>query len=552
MEGFQSILTIRRLGLVILAIIVFNFIPVRVFAMQGYGVSVFPAPTQEYSGLRSWFVYEAEPGTEIKDKVIVKNHSNSTVTLKIAVLDGAVTNDGGYTLVRGVEENKDLGTWATLSRDSVTLPPQTQQIIDLTVKVPDNADVGSHPGGVVIWEDTTVADGTGAAQKRTGQLQVVTRVAARLYLTVPGDIVRKLDVENVRHTIPKGVLYFQMTMHNQGNVTLMPETDITLRGIFGKIGTQPASQFGMILRGGTTNARVPWQKKAPKIGRFVADFRIHYGEKDFQGEYVKDEYQDVRYVFWIIPWMTIFWWLIGLALLLLVRQFWLWIIIRQRLNTKTKKHTVKRGETLSSIAQFHGINAKKIAKFNVLRWPYDLQVGDVLLIPYGKLSKEERKAQSSEEREALLRHSGGFAERLQNLFRRRSKLQARHSGEPMGRLQNRMNKSIRSWTSLRPLRVSDPEGQDDNKSRIVARVGLEPVIIEAGDTIKDVAEFAGVTPKEIIRINRLHWPYKLKADRELLIPIKIIAGKSQSIKSKKRPVAKKYSKGKTSKKQPSK
>jgi len=444
----------------------------RAFAMEGGGVSVFPAPTNEYPGIRSWFVYEAEPGTEIKDKVLVKNHSSGTVTLKIAVLDGAVTKDGGYTLVGGVEQNKDVGTWATLSRDSVTLPPQSQQTIDLTVKVLADADVGSHPGGVVIWEDK---EASGSAKKSAGQLSVVTRVAARLYLTVPGDIIRKLRIENVRHTIYKDVLYFQMTMHNDGNVQLTPKADVKLRGIFGSIGEQKASQFGMILRGGTIQAKIPWQKHPPKFGRFVADFRVHYGEEDFKGEYVKDEYQDIQYVFWLIPWLTMLWWLIGLALLLLVRKFWLWIVIRQRLNTKTIKHQVKKGETLTSVADIYKVSPKTITKFNLLKWPYDLLAGDVLLIPQGKLSKEESRS--------LTRHPN---------------------------------------PSQPPL----TKGRRGGVVGITSS-GFEPVIAEAGDTVKTVAEFAGVSEREIIKLNYLKWPYKLQAGQEMIVPIKKHISKSR-------------------------
>ncbi len=469
MEGHQS--TIHRLGLVILAFVILSFAPVRVFAMEGYGVSVFPATTKEYPVLRSWFVYEADPGTEIRDKVLIKNHSNSTVALKVAVLDGAVTKDGGYTLVRDVEANKDVGTWATLSRTSVTLPPKTQQTIDLTVKVPANADVGSHPGGVVIWEDTTA---TADTKKSAGQLTVVTRVAARLYLTVPGDIIRALRVENVTHTIYKGVLYFQMTMHNDGNVQLTPKADVKLRGIFGSAGEQKKSQFGMILRGGQINARIPWQKKPPKFGRFVVDFRIHYGEEDFQGNYIKDEYQDVRYVFWLIPWMTILWWLIGLALLLLVRKFWLWIMIRQRLNTKTLEHRVKKGETLTMIASIYEVNPKKIAKFNLLKWPYDLMAGDILLIPQGQLTKEERRGKSVTPPNLPL------------------------------------YKGRRGGVSF-PIMTKGLVGMTES--------GLEPVIAEAGDSVKTVAEFVGVSERDIIALNHLKWPYRLSAGQELLVPL---------------------------------
>lgn len=449
-------------------------------AISDGNVSVAPAVTKEYGGLRSWFVYEAEPKTVIKDKIEVSNRDEKTNVINIAVLDGATTSSGGYTLVGGKNENKDIGTWATVSEERVTLLPNTKKLIDLTITVPDNADVGSHAGGVVIWRDS-------AGTNQGSTLKIVTRVAARIYLTVPGDIVRGLDISDVHHKIKKNVLYFAMTMVNRGNVTIEPEADVKLSGIFGEIGKQDKSQFGMMLRGDTIKTQIPWQKRAPKIGRFVADLRIHYGEKDFKGEYVKDEYQDVRYVFWLFPWREAIWLLAALLLLLLIWKFWFWIKVRQRLNTKTKQHTVKKGETLSTIAQFHGVNAKKIAKFNILRWPYDLQAGDILLIPYGKLTKAEQQSISPQDKAGSRFRLGG-----------------RNDGRKIGRDDN---------PSIPPL----TKGRLGGVSRITS-AGLEPVIAEAGDTVKHVAEFAGVTSKEIIRINQLKWPYRLRAGQELFIP----------------------------------
>jgi len=509
----KKIFCLALVGLAVLAW------PLASLAVEGGGISVFPADHKAYPGTRSWFVYEVEPGTTITDKVQVINNNSRTMNIRVAVLDGAVTNDGGYTLVGNNDENKDIGTWSSLSKTLLVMPPYTKQFIDLEVKVPENADVGSHPGGVVIWEDQ--ATKPDSQKKSAGQLSVMTRVAARLYLTVPGDIIRKLDITNVRHTIENGVLYFRMTLHNAGNVQLLPAADITLKGIFGKIGEQPGSHLGMLLRGSTIESRVPWQKKAPKIGRFVANFRIHYGEKDFKDEYVKDEYQDIRYVFWLLPsWLTIAWWVGIIFLLFLMRKFWLWVIVRQRMNTKTAKHTIRKGETLTIIANIHAVDAKKIAKFNLLKWPYDLQAGDVLLIPAGQMTKEEKAYQKAHP-ELQTRHldllsaskQGILMGQLQNLFRRPG-APARHPG-PTGR------------------RPSSDSGSPGPRFRLGGRndgdkAGLEPVIIEAGDTVKTVAEFAGVTPQTIIALNKLKWPYKLRAGQELFIPVADISGSKNS------------------------
>lgn len=457
---FRLFLVLVGLGLVMT--------PGLVLSFEGAGVSVFPARTAEHPGIRSWFVYEAEPGSTIKDKVEIINGTNKTVTMNVAVLDGAVTSDGGYTFVGGVSENKDIGTWAKLEKTEVVLAPKARIFLDLTVTVPKNADVGSHPGGVVVWEK----EAKSATTKKGGQLKIITRVGARMYLTVPGDIVRKLEVKDLHHLFQRGVLYFGMTLINKGNVQLTPEVDITLKGLFGNLGTQGRSQVGLVLRGTSIKARIPWQSKPPSFGRYIADFRIHYGEKDFKGEYVKDEYINVRYVFWIIPWILLLWLLLILFILFFLRNLWKWLIIQKRLNEKTKKHKVKQGETLTIISGIYGVHPKKIAKFNLLKWPYDLHEGDILLIPQGKMTKAER-------------------------------------------------------------------AEVDAKLKLQREQDLEPVIFEKGDKLKDVADFAGITVREVIVLNHLIWPYKVRVGRELLVPKSLV---NKTTKVTKKPTKEKLSK----------
>ncbi|OGB74399.1 hypothetical protein A2V68_01640 [candidate division Kazan bacterium RBG_13_50_9] len=482
-----------------------------VAAVSDGGVSVFPARTSEYPNLRSWFVYEAELGTTIEDRVDVINQSNKTETLIVAALDGAVTNDGGYTLVGSKEQNKDVGTWVTLEKEEVTLLPKTSKQLKVTIKVPENADVGSHPGGIVIWRKPAES----AAAKSGGQLSVITRVAARLYLTVPGDIQRILEVENVSHYISGGVLYFRIKLHNRGNVQLNPVADLTLRGLFGSLGEQKSNHLGLLLRDTSITSRTAWHGKLPTFGRYVATFRIHYGEKDFKNQYVKDEYIDVRYVFWILPWLWISIVVAVLVALIFTRNLWLWLLIQQRLNIKTKKHKVKKGETLTTIATLHDKHPKKIAKFNLLRWPYDLAEGDILLIPVGRTTKAERQALWKEFKG--LKASGKLEPVVAD------------KGDTLKDVAGFAGVSIREVIAINHLRwpYKLRAGQEllvPTKGAAAAipqtALKLEPVVVERGDTLKDVAKFAGVSIREIIAINHLRWPYRLRAGREVMVPIK--------------------------------
>jgi len=496
------------------------------YAVEAQGISILPARTADHPDLRSWFVYEAESGTVIKDKVEVSNRGNKSITLIVASLDGAVTQNGGYTLVSNAGENKDIGTWAVLETGEVTLPPRSSRTLNFTVTVPDEVDVGSHAGGLVAWQKPAAA--TGSSKQKGSVLSVVTRVAARMYLTVPGEIQRKLEVKKITHSVNGGVLYFFLQLKNNGNVQLEPTADITLRGVFGRAGEQDGSQVGLLLRGSEITAKLPWQNRSPAFGRFVANFRLHYGEKDFKGEYVKDEYIDVRYVFWIIPWLKLLWFIGLIIILILIRNLWLWLLIQSRLNTRTQKHKVKKGETLMTVAQLYGVNPKQIAKFNLLKWPYELNVGDVLLIPQGRMNKQERLAMGdewnayyrAEQRKAWstdLKLIGQWLGKLR--FRRRGGAIAtigRHASKvrPVG--PNPESYDSGHLSGRKSIRA----GVEVTKKEGMPTVATETLVAEKGDTIYDIAEFAGIDISEIVRLNQLRPPYRLRAGQEVIVPIK--------------------------------
>ncbi|MBN2585274.1 LysM peptidoglycan-binding domain-containing protein [Patescibacteria group bacterium] len=493
------------------------------YAVETKGISILPSRTADYPELRSWFIYEAEPGTVIKDKVDLLNNGNKSVTLIVASLDGAITSNGGYTLVRGLNDNKDIGNWVELEATEVTLPPRSSRTLNFTVTVPTEVDVGSHPGGLVTWEKP--AEATASKNKSGSTLSVVTRVAARMYLTVPGEIQRRLEVKQIRHSLSGGVLYFFLRLRNDGNVQFETIADIALRGIFGRVGVQNGSQIGLLLRGTEISAKLPWQSRPPTFGRYVADFRLHYGEKDFKGEYVKDEYIDVRYVFWIIPWLKLLWFIGFVILLLLIRNLWLWLLIQNRLNTRTKKHKVKKGETLLTISQLYGVHPKKLAQFNLLKWPYQLNVGDILLIPQGQMNKRERAAMGKEWNEYYrteqrkiwssdIKFIGRWLGRLR--FRRRGEVVPPRHPEPTGQRPSSDSGSRPGFRG--PGRAGKP-GMTKGVGQPMV-VATEILIAEKGDTIYDISEFSGVSIEEIAQLNRLRPPYRIRAGQEIVVPLK--------------------------------
>ncbi|TKA10062.1 WxL protein peptidoglycan domain-containing protein [Actinacidiphila oryziradicis] len=204
--------------------------------------SVFPAPAKAAgkgptAQQRPFFTLEGAPGTTLKDKVSVSNLSSTPMTFKLYGADAYNTpRDGGFA-VRGIDDpEKDIGTWVTLARSTLTIPARTRADIPFTVTIPENATPGDHPGAIVALDThTDPAKGSVAVGVRRA-------VGARVYLRVSGPTLSALSIENVHvsHGQPlvpgtgASTATIRYTLVNRGNVSVSPRIGLTAKGLFGR------------------------------------------------------------------------------------------------------------------------------------------------------------------------------------------------------------------------------------------------------------------------------------------------------------------------------
>lgn len=450
-----------------------------------------------------------EPGKPTTDSFYVRNGSNET--LKIAIFPSGYELNYQQGVITEVQELPDAmpepGKWITVDRSEIVLTPDTSAKVNFTINVPATADVGDHMGTLFVQ---SMPKDVGTKGSGVG---INIRNGVRVYMTVPGEIDRNLLVHKVKHKIYpfwqifNRKLAFVLDLENKGNVTLTPKIDITMRGLFGAVGTQEGAQYVRLFRGQRQTGEKDWIKRAPYFGRFVANFAMHLGERkqinlDLTETMLPDKVVNIRYVFWVFPWQE----LIGLMfigfVLYLVRSIWLYSVIASRLKTNAKLYVVTKGDTLTKIAGNFGIDARTLASFNLLRWPYQIETGDKLLIPTGRATQFEWRLRL---RQVLFdsttwRHLFGY------LFNKHA----------YRRLTERVNAGLTGGT----IGVSSASHIPD-----------EILVADQGDTLDDIADFAGVSAQLIAKYNHLKPPYRLRAGQELLIP------KSKTIKkaTKRRP-----------------
>ncbi|MEV1064048.1 DUF916 domain-containing protein [Streptomyces sp. NPDC050263] len=194
-------------------------------------------PISSAVAARPYFYVSADPGQTIEDKVVVANKTAEPLTFRLYAADAYNTErDGGFAVRSLGERMLGVGAWAVLPKERVTVPAGKTVTVPFTVRVPEGAEPGDHPGAIVAL-DERVADGGGSVA-----LGVQRAVAARVYLSVGGPTLPALAVEDVRvsHHQPlvpglgDSTATISYTLHNTGNVTLEPKVELKAQGLFGR------------------------------------------------------------------------------------------------------------------------------------------------------------------------------------------------------------------------------------------------------------------------------------------------------------------------------
>ena len=366
-------------------------------ALTSGGIGGHPAhPDEKVQYSDSWFIYGLKPGEKKDDAVEVVNGSDQPAIMKLYVVDAVSTSDGNFSLADEHADRTEIGSWVTLATTTVTLFPGESRIVPFTVVIPDNADVGEHAGGIII-QKTGTPEIPGAPPTTGGvssSASIVTRVGIRIYETVPGAIIRDLNITNfsvVRHVVPgkRPTYVMDLSVENKSNVSVSTHLKFDIAG-WGKIDYFPKSQAagGFILsdltdffngqvekrdwqlfKGQTVSTN--WEWPEPVFGRYTIKAVMDY-EDNGQTKTVESKSVTVT----VIPWTPL------MVVLIIVIAIIALLIMRKKLfgTARWMKYTVQSGDDLLALAAAAGVSWKKVMKANRLKDP-QLRKGQVLRLP---------------------------------------------------------------------------------------------------------------------------------------------------------------------------
>jgi hypothetical protein len=381
----------KKNNLFILAIIALAgifFLPYASKAITAEGVGVSPAyPKPDIKGSDVWFVYNLDRGESVTDYLKLTNiSSEKTMKVKIYPVDAVVSGQGVFNPLDEADPKTDIGAWIKIKESEIVLDPEETRLIPFTLVIPGDASVGDHLGAIIAEKGEL---------KSSGQfgLSIKTRVGIRVWNTVPGEIVKNLQISGINWEIKNKEIgdklttlekiktalglnkegFITLELKNDGNVHLMPKGNIEITDIFGGwVATLNDISLGTSSLGKTTVIPVKWEKPS-LFGRLTAEISVLYGD---------GQTASAKKSFWIVPWT-----LISIAVLLAIilvfgKLFWRLYYAKSKLKMMPYEITGK--ETLAEIADKFDISWKKLVRINDLKPPYVLKTGETLFIPKKK------------------------------------------------------------------------------------------------------------------------------------------------------------------------
>lgn len=407
-------------------------------------------PDEKIPDSQSWFIYNLSPGESKEDGVEVMNLFPESWEALIYAADTTRSSSGGFALKQFSEPKDEVGSWVKfypddppakfqnifkkkggkiipfcgMSRDDLlkesgsktmtdedfsvfekwcqgeesvrrVLNPKERTIIPFVSRVPDNADVGEHTGGILIQkvqpDDAGVSDGSA--------VKLTTRVGVRIYETVPGEIIKKLALEDFK--VVKNFKEFdfgnwfrkekkpeeylvQSKIRNDGNASIEQENKIIVKDLlFGKRNAEIPRSF-QVLKNDYFISNYSWSN--PRFGKFSFATEAKYSDSNGQEQALRSQTVSL----WIIPWREIA--TAAVLLLLATGICWWW---KRRMRQKYGGvgwigYKVKKSDNIHKLAEKSGVDWIVLAKTNKIKAPYLLAPGQIILAP-AVLSKGKKK-----------------------------------------------------------------------------------------------------------------------------------------------------------------
>lgn len=353
----------------------------QVSALDYSSIGGRPAYPQEGNArTESIFVHTIEPGETASDGVLLLNNSNAEKTLRVYAVDSINSSDGAFACAQASDEKVSVGAWTTLMASEVTLAAGETQVVPFTIAVPLDASVGESNGCIVIQEKK-------AETEQQSGINFSFRTGIRIAVTIPGDIVRSIQIESFDHTVAEnGIHQLNISTLNSGNVSVDTTIATHVQSLFGTALFDQNGDFPVL-----RDQSAQWHFELPASfwgGWYRGTLTVSYDASQEASIGVHtNAAQKVLLAntqwFFVAPSQNGMMIEIGILIAVLIVVVAVWIVMHQRkmMRTTWVPYVVKEGEDIQRIASDHAVAWKVLARGNALRAPYAVSAGKALRVP---------------------------------------------------------------------------------------------------------------------------------------------------------------------------
>lgn len=189
-----------------------------------------------------YFDLNLNPGQENSGKIYIENKSENDWQIDSEFSDFFVDNEGKYIFPEDKDvANEDLKpylmkSWLSINKENFLLKKGESQVVDYTIKVPNDSNTGGHYGAIFFKTRCDLEKDKAVVYSDMSQICVSGKVGVLFLVQVGGDAQKKGEINKVE--IPKISIddktNFSFEISNKGNTHFKPEGSVVVESLFGR------------------------------------------------------------------------------------------------------------------------------------------------------------------------------------------------------------------------------------------------------------------------------------------------------------------------------
>lgn len=240
------------------------------------------------------------PGEPSSFTVEVRNITGFPLPIK-SFVRGLTTEDHTSDLSQDEKARLDASQWFAIEEPDFILQPNQSRTVKGVINTPADADPGGHYA-TIFFQPLVPAE---ALSPSTAYINA--RVGVLSFLIVKGDIDQGAEFKSGIQTsklVRHGPIAFTFSVHNSGNVHLLPTGKVAIYDTFNKHVADLTIPPGVVLPNSSREYTMEWEGAGP--GKYRAELSIEYGA---DGQQLPKS----SVGFWVVPWVGLLFSLIALG-----------------------------------------------------------------------------------------------------------------------------------------------------------------------------------------------------------------------------------------------